>query len=142
MAAIKPIEQASDKWVRRASVAAPDYTAGVESPRTDWAEAATGADANFRAGVTAAATAGRYAAGVRKAGTERWKSGALKKGPGRFAEGVSIAKEDWSRGFAPYREAISALRLPPRGPAGSPANLQRVAAIATALRQLRERAGK
>lgn len=142
MAAIKGIDQSADKWTRRAAVAAPDYTAGVDNPRTDWADASVNADANYRAGVTAAAAAGRYSIGVRAAGSERWKSGALKKGPGRFSEGVAIAKDDWAKGFSPYREAISALKLPPRGPAGSPQNIQRVTAIATALRQLRERKGK
>lgn len=142
MAAIKPIDQSADKWTRRAAVAAPDYQTGVENPRTDWADASVGADANYRAGVTAAAAAGRYSAGVRTAGSERWKSNSLKKGPGRFSEGVALAKDDWAKGFSPYREAISALKLPPRGPAGSPQNLQRVSAIATALRQLRERKGK
>ncbi len=142
MANIKPLEQASDKWVRRASVAAPDYTAGVENPRQNWEEAASAADPNYRAGVTAAANRGAYAAGVRAAGSDKWKRGALQKGPARFAEGVAIAKDDWAKGFSPYREAIASVKLPPRGPAGSPQNLQRVAAIATALRQLRERRGK
>lgn len=142
MAAIKPLEQASDKWVRRAAVASPDYAQGVESPRQNWEEAAVAADSNYRAGVTAAANAGRFAAGVRAAGSEKWKRGALQKGPSRFTEGVTLAKDDWAKGFSPYREAIASIKLPPRGPAGSPANLQRVAAIATALRQLRERKGK
>lgn len=142
MAAIKSLEQSSDKWVRRASVASPDYAAGVENPRANWEESSVAADANYRAGVTAAASAGRFAAGVRAAGGDKWKRGALQKGPSRFTEGVSMAKDDWSKGFSPYREAISSIKLPPRGPAGSPQNLQRVSAIATALRQLRERKGK
>lgn len=141
MAAIKPLEQASDKWVRRASVASPDYTAGVQSPRRNWDEAAKAAEGNYKQGVTAAANAGRYGKGVAAAGLEKWKRGASQKGPSRFTEGVALAKDDWSKGFGPYREAISALTLPPRGPAGSPANLQRVASIAVALRQLKERKG-
>lgn len=142
MANIKNLDQSSDKWVRRASVAAPDYTAGIENPRASWEDSAVAADANYRAGVTAAANRGAFASGVRGAGNEKWKRGSLQKGPARFAEGVAIAKDDWARGFSPYREAIAAVKLPPRGPAGSPQNLQRVAAIATALRTLRERRGK
>lgn len=142
MANIKSIDQGSDKWVRRASVAGPDYQAGVANPRTSWAESAGKADSNYRAGVTAAASAGRYAAGVRAAGDEKWKRNSSLKGPGRFVEGVAIAKDDWARGFGPYHQAISSLALPARGPKGSPQNLQRVAAIATALRALRERTGK
>lgn len=142
MPPIKPLDQSSDKWVRRASVAAPDYSAGVENPRQNWEEAASNADTNYRAGVTAAANAGRFASGVRSAGNEKWRRGALQKGPSRFTEGVAIAKDDWAKGFSPYREAISSVKLPPRGPAGSPQNLQRVGVIATTLRQLRERKGK
>jgi len=142
MPAIKPLEQSSDKWVRRASVASPDYTAGVENPRQNWEESTIAADANYRAGVTAAASRGAFAAGVRAAGSDKWKRGALQKGPSRFTEGVTMAKDDWAKGFSPYREAISSIKLPARGPAGSPQNLQRVAVIATALRQLRERKGK
>lgn len=142
MAAIKPIDQASDKWVRRASVAGADYQQGVQNPRKPWAESAANAEGNYKAGVTAAANAGRYGAGVKNAGDEKWRQNALKKGPGRFAEGVAIGKDEWNRGFAPYHSAISSVTLPARGPKGSPQNIQRVAAIATALRTLKERVGK
>lgn len=137
MAAIKSIDQASDKWVRRASVAGPDYQSGVANPRRSWSEASTAAEDSYKSGVTQAATQGRYGKGVKAAGEGRWKENAIKKGPGRFAEGVSIAKDEWQKGFAPYHAAIGAIQLPPRGPAGDPKNLQRVAAVATALRQLK-----
>jgi hypothetical protein len=142
MAAIKPIEQSSDKWVRRASVAGGDYQQGVQNPRKSWASAASEAENNYKAGVVAAANAGRFGTGVKAAGDEKWRIAALKKGPGRFAEGVAIGKDEWNRGFAPYQAAIAAVTLPARGPKGSPANIQRVAAVATALRALKERAGK
>jgi hypothetical protein len=141
MAAIKPVEQSAAKWRNRSAVAGGDYQAGVTNPRTSWAGAAAAADANYRAGVTSAATSGRFAAGVRRAGDEKWRNNSLAKGPSRFAEGVALAVEDWQRGFQPYQAAIGALTLPARGPAGSPANLQRVTAVATALRQLKERSG-
>ena len=139
MAAIKPIEQATDKWVRRAGVAGPDYEAGVRNPRRGWAEASKAAEKNYQAGVTQAAARGAYGKGVSSAGEEKWKSNALKKGPGRFAEGVSIGRDEWAKGFAPYHAAIGAVTLPERGPKGDPKNLARVAAIATALRTLKTR---
>jgi hypothetical protein len=139
MAAIKPVEQSAEKWQRRAQVAGADYQNGVTNPRQSWAQAAAAADANYRQGVTAAATAGRFAAGVRKAGDERWRTNALAKGPARFAEGVTLAVGEWQRGFAPFQAAIASVALPPRGPAGSPQNLQRVAAVANLLRQVKER---
>lgn len=134
MANMKDIGQSADKWMRRAAVAGPDYQAGVSAPRRSWQEASSAADGNYKAAVMEAANAGRYKTGVAKAGDARWREGALQKGPSRFAEGVSLSVDGWQRGFAPYAEAIKRVALPARGPAGSPQNLQRVAAISNALR--------
>lgn len=142
MAAIKSIDQSSDKWVRRASVAGPDYQAGVTNPRMPWAASAIAGKMNWQTGVQGAITRDAFAKGVTKAGDEKWRSAAIRKGPGRFAEGVAIGKDEWSKGFAPYQSAISALVLPPRGAKGDPKNIERVRAVATALRTLREKAGK
>ena len=139
MAAIKELSDASDKWVRRASVAGPDYVKGITDPRRPWAESAIKADGTYRQAVTQAANQGRYARGIKSAGEEKWKRNALQKGPGRFAEGVAVAKNDWEEGFKPFREAIASLDLPPRGPKGSAQNIQRVTAIAQTLRQLFEK---
>ncbi len=141
MGAIKDISQAGDKWQRRAAVAQQDYANGVSNPRTPWATAAANADASYRAGVTAAAGAGRYAAGVRRAGDERWRTMSTQKGPARYAEGVQLAVGQWQSGFAPYHAAISSLTLPARGPTRSPANLQRVQAVVQALVAVKERSG-
>jgi hypothetical protein len=142
MAAIKGIEDSSQKWTRRAQVAGEDYRQGVANPRTPWDQASIAADSSYRQAVTQAAAAGRYASGVRKAGAEKWRTNATAKGPQRFAEGVQLSEGEWQRGFQPYQAAIGSLTLPPRGPVGSPQNLQRVTAVANALRQVRERTGK
>jgi len=142
MAAIKPIEQSSSKWVNRASIAGPDYLLGIQNPRKSWATGAAEGEANYKAGVTAAANAGRFGIGVKSVGDEKWRNGAIKKGPGRFAEGVAIGKDDWGKGFSPYQSAIAALALPSRGPKGSPQNIQRVSTLCTALRALKEKGGK
>lgn len=139
MANIKDISQSAEKWVRRASQAGPDFEAGIRNPRRAWAEATIEAAPNFKAGVQAAANAGLFEKGVRKAGNAKWQENAIAKGPGRFAEGVGLARDAWQAGFGPFQSAIAALNLPPRGPKGSPANLQRVAAVANALRALKLR---
>jgi hypothetical protein len=141
MAAIKPLEASAQKWTRRAQVAGEDYRAGVTNPRTPWDQASIAADSTYRQAVTQAATAGRYMGGIRKAGIERWRTNAVQKGPQRFAEGVQLAEGEWQRGFAPYQTAIGSLSLPARGPVGSPQNFQRVQAVATALRAVRDRTG-
>jgi hypothetical protein len=140
VANIKSLDQSGQKWVERAGVAGAAYTAGVQNPRTPWAAASAAGDANYRAGVTAAASSGAYARGIRAAGDTKWRENSIAKGPSRFAEGVSLARDAWAKGFGPYQSAIASLTLPARGPTGSPANLQRVAAVATALRALKGRA--
>ena len=135
MANIKDLTKSSDKWMRRAAVAGPDYESGIRNPRRPWAEASLGAEDNYKSGVVAAANAGRYGRGVKAAGNEKWQKNAIAKGPSRFAEGVALAQDAWETGFKPYQDAIRAITLPPRGPKGSPQNLQRVAAMANVLRK-------
>lgn len=138
---IKPIEQSADKWLRRATVAGPDYENGVSNPRVSWSQAASAAENNYKAGVAAAAAAGRYSGGIRRAGDTKWRNNAVAKGAVRFADGVRLATGEWQSGFAPFQSALSGLTLPPRGPAGSPQNLQRVQQVDTTLRQVKERMG-
>lgn len=142
MAAIKPIDQSSDKWVRRASVAGPDYLQGIQNPRRPWAASCKEGEGNYKAAVTAAAARGAYGAGIIRVGDEKWRQRAIIKGPGRFSEGVAIGKDDWQKGFAPYQAAIGAITLPPRGPKGDLRNMERTKVIFTTLRALKERAGK
>ncbi|GAI13894.1 unnamed protein product, partial [marine sediment metagenome] len=74
-----------------------------------------------------------FAKGVDRAGTAKWRDHALKKGPGRFAEGVYIAGPDYETGFKPYHDAISRVDLGPRFPKRDPRNLNRVKIIVDAL---------
>lgn len=134
MPAIKALDRIGEKWSRVTAAATSDYTAGVTNPRVDWADATAKADKNYASGVQAAVSAGRFAKGVRAAGTQKWQNAAQEKGTQRFASGVQLARSAYETGFAPYRTVIANLSLPARGPKGDPANIQRVAAVATALR--------
>jgi len=133
MPRVKSISSIAEKWARVTPARAADYRTGVENPTNDWAEEAIKAEDRYVRGVTEAANAGRYGKGVSSAGTAKWKHGASKKGPSRFAEGVAIARPDYEKGFAPFRDTIESTDLPPRGPKGDPANISRVTAIASAL---------
>src|SRR5262245_41251170 len=123
---VKPIGDVASKWGRRASSAGPEYEQGVRNPRGDWAAASTAAKAAWQQGVTAAAGRDAFAKGVTAAGNQRWQDKAISKGPARFADGVSKGEADYSKNVAPYLDAISRTDLPPRGPAGSEANLNRM----------------
>jgi len=133
MAEIRPLSMIRDKWTRVTPGRMEDYKIGIQNPRRDWAEEASAAKDTYKAGVDQAHAKDLYNKGVREAGTEKWKSRALKKGPGRFAEGVYIAGPDYEKGFAPYREAIAAVDIGPRFPKRDPRNIDRVRKIVEAL---------
>ena len=112
---------------------AEDYKLGIQSPRRDWEKSAVAAKDSHKAAMATAAAQDAFAKGVSKAGTGKWQSKALAKGPGRFAEGVMVGGDDYEKGFAPFRDEIEKTALPPRFPKRDPRNLARVSTITTAL---------
>ena len=133
MAQIKPLTDTSGKWGRRAGSAGPEYEQGVKNPKREWEASTKAAEVAYEQGVQAAI--GRKAFGKGVTGKQsRWQTKAAEVGSGRYGGGVQAAVQDYEQGFAPYHQTISSLSLPPRGAKGSPQNLQRVAAVANALR--------
>jgi len=133
MAEIKSLSAIRDKWTRVTPARTEDYKLGVKNPRRDWETETLAAEANWKAGVDAAAAKKLFPKGVKAAGTGKWQDRALTKGPGRFAEGVYIAGPDYEKGFAPYREAISRVDLGPKFPRRDPRNIERVKRVVEAL---------
>jgi len=133
MAEIKSLSAIKDKWTRVTPGRTTDYKLGIENPKRDWAATTVAAEANYALGVTQAQGKGLFKKGVERAGTKKWQKAALLKGPGRFAEGVTLAGNDYEAGFKPYHDVISRTELPPRFPKRDPRNLERVRKIVTAL---------
>lgn len=133
MAEIKSISAIREKWARVTPMRAEDYKLGVANPKRDWADETEAAKGNWKMGIDQAATKDLFAKGVRQAGTGKWRSAALEKGPGRFAEGVMLAESEYEKGFAPYHAAIERADLGPRFPRRDPRNLARVKAVVDAL---------
>lgn len=133
-AVVRPAQMVAEKWARRAGSAQQEYTDGVSSSTRSWEAAATAAEGAYKQGVADAANRGAFGQGVKRAGNESWKRKTLEKGGQRYAPGVQGATSDFQSRVAPFLDVISRTDLPARGPAGSQGNLQRVAAIATALR--------
>ena len=133
MAEIRSLTDIRDKWTRVTPGRTEDYKLGVRSPRRDWEDETIAAKDNWKAGIDAAAGKNLFAKGVAQAGTKKWQDKALKKGPGRFAEGVYIAGDDYQKGFQPYHDAIERVDLGPRFPRRDPRNIERVKAIVNAL---------
>lgn len=139
MAAIRSIDAIASKWATVTPGRVSDYQAGIESPRKDWATATAGAEDSYNAGVTAAIADKRFGKGVRAAGTEKWQKGAIEKGTQRWGPGVSMSEGAYASGFAPFRDAIERVNLPPRFARRDPRNLNRVKAIVDALIQATKR---
>lgn len=134
---VRPVAEAASKWKRRAEVATTDYTDGAANAGGRWATNAAAGNQNYVTGVTAAAQAGRFAKGVQKAGAGKYQRGITDKGAARYAPGVAAGDQDYQTGVAPYLTALASLDLPPRGPRGTASNINRVATVAKALRDLK-----
>lgn len=133
MAFIRSIEHISRKWAAVTPGRTEDYKAGVENPRRDWGVATVAAEGAYEAGVQQAIAKKRFGKGVKAAGSEAWQKGAIEKGTARWGPGVALAVDTYGRAFAPYRDAIERVTLPPRYARRDPRNLERVKAVVNAL---------
>lgn|SRR5574341_115105 len=138
MAAIRSASDISKKWAEVTPGRSTQYEQGVRNPVRDYAANAQAGSEAWKAGVQAAVARDGFKKGVAKVGTAKWQDRAIKLGPARFGPGVQAAQGDYESGFAPYREAIAGVALPPRGPRRSPQNLQRVNAMVTAISMRKE----
>lgn len=139
MAGVKSLDKIREKWKRVSAGAQAEYEAGVADPRKDWASATKAAEKAYDAGVQAAIAAKRFGKGVAKAGTAKWQSMALAKGPRRWAEGIALAEDAYATAFAPYHTALGAIVYPEKGARGDPRNIDRVAIVAKTLHALKIR---
>lgn len=135
---VKDLSASATKFQTRAQAAGPAYTAGVQSPKKPWAASAAAAAPTWAAGVQAAASNGRFAKGVNKAGDSKWSTNSAGKGSSRYTQGVSAAGPNWQNGFAPYAQVLGGLTLPPRGVKGDPNNNNIVLAISQALHKAKQ----
>jgi len=135
MTGIKPLNAIRKKWETNASSAQASeaYKQGVTSPRADWKDRTVASDDARKAGLVAADARNAFVKGVEEAGTSKWKERSLSLGPSRFSQGVKVTGDDYMKGFSPFHAVIAGLSLPPRGPKGSPDNIERVKVIAEAL---------
>jgi len=138
---IKSIGAIAEKWGRVTPLRSRDYLDGVQTTRRDWATNTAAASENYEMGVLAAIQDRRFERGVDKAGTQKWRKNTIEKGGTRWGQGVRMSEPEYATGFAPYRDELEAIDLPPRGPRGDPRNIERVRIIAERLHALKLRIG-
>jgi len=134
---IKALADIVGKWTARVAISAPEYEAGVRSPKRDWAGSAMGANDSWKAGVQDAIARNAFFAGVRAAGTPKWQERTLTIGVPRWIPGVAAAGPQYEKGFAPFHSALAALALPMRYARGDARNYERVKKIGDALHKIR-----
>ena len=135
MVETKPIEDVVSKWTGRARVSEPDYRKGVTRAK-DWQGKTAAAADRYAAGVTAAIGENRFQKGVADTSTEEWRSKTTAKAP-RWSDGIGKAEGDFRKGIGEVLSTIQGVTLTERGPAGSPANYDRVRQIGEALHGLK-----
>lgn len=133
MAFIRSIDSIAKKWAEVTPMRAADYAAGIANPRRSWAQATKNAEDAYESGLQKSMARKSFGKGVAKAGDEKWARKASSRGVANWGPGVADAQGDYLAGFAPYREAIAACKLPPRYARRDPRNLARVKAIVDAL---------
>lgn len=134
MPKIRSIDAITRKWHDVTPMRADEYVKGVQSPKEDWKTKTLSAAKNWELGISGAVANKSFDKGVGKSSTGRWQEKAVRKGGVRFGPGVQEAAADFNRGFGPYRDVIANTTLPPRYPKGDPRNIERVRAMAKALR--------
>lgn len=134
---IKTAQQIARKWAEVTPARARQWEEEIQAtPTEEYSAPAIAAAPIWEQGVMEAAARGGYAKGIAEK-AEKWKRKSLAVGPGRFGPGVRAAEQDQAQGFAPFRDVIAALTLPPRGPRGAPGNFDRVRVVGEALHNRR-----
>lgn len=131
---VKDAAASAQKFVTNAGMATTAYTNGVANAGPTWAANTKAAADTWAQGVQAAAANGRFGAGIDQDAQNKFQTRASGAGSQRYAPGVQAAGPAWQTGTAPFLATIASLNLPPRQPKGSPANNQRSAMVAAALR--------
>ncbi len=131
---IRDAAASAKKFTTNASAAQSTYGAAVANAGPSWAAATKAAADTYAQGVQQAIAQGRFANGVNQRSQDKFQTRASGVGPGRYGTGVTNAGDSWATGTQPYLNVLANLNLPARGVKGSPQNIQRVSAVADALR--------
>ncbi len=139
MAGIRSLAFIVEKYRRVTPGKAKEFEEGLKAPKEQWEAETIASEEAWEAGITDAIARGAFAGGVAAAGQAHYVDMAVRKGAPRFRQGVEIGLPRYQKNFAPFRDVIAGVDLPPRRAKGDPGNLERVAVIAAALHEERRR---
>lgn len=98
----------TSKYEKRATIARPEYEAGVKNPKRDPIEAAIAQKETMVAKLTEVLAGNKWENALRFVGQSGWQKAALEKGASRYPEGIraGIGKvKDFVGKFTPHLEA-------------------------------------
>ncbi len=135
--AIRNPETATKNWQNRTAAAADFYVSQVQNAAWKVYAASPTAETNFATAMQQAITNKSRLNGVNATSDEVWKNDVAVVGSQRFPTGVSAAAPKMAAVMNQLIPAIDAIRkgLPPRGIAGSQANITRVTNFINAMHQ-------
>ena len=136
---MKTASQVGPKWASRAGSAGFDYAKGASETTKDQAASAIAAKGIYQQALTESFGRDAFAKGLQRSGKQGWLSGVTQKGVNNYTTGVtavgSLSKYTTNSGrFDSARNVASGMA---GGPKGSPQNLQKVAAVVSALRAVK-----
>jgi len=134
---MKPLDQSKAKWRNNSSNAQEAYASGAEAAGPEWQAKTIAAESTYQQAITSPGVPKRFAAGVRKAGAEKYTRRIRLLGASRYATGVAEGEDEWERGFAPYAAVIQGITLSARRPRGDPQTLRRVEEVSRKLNATR-----
>ena len=120
------VQEAGKRLAAAGFAFADRYSRGVQGKGSDWQRGASGAAANFQAGVQKALADGAFQKGVQKAGANRYDEGVRVKGAQNWPSGMQLAENRYQEGVQPFTGLWDAALPTPRGARGSAANLSRM----------------
>jgi hypothetical protein len=140
-----PTDAMKKAYTSAAATAGTAYKAGIDQVQ-GWLAAASSdaSEANWKAGVIAAANENRRASGLKtKTSDVVWKMMCSAKGVNRIGTGMTAAADKQSANYAPYAAALAALELQDKTPGDPLGNLQRNAGrvVATLVNVKRQKEG-
>lgn len=115
MVKVKPLEVVKKNYSDAANIAAERYKEGI-SQTSGWKEKATSSEAEelWKAKMQEAIAAERRRKALERVSESEWKEAAVKKGYSRIGQGMRAAVDKHAKNWAPYKEALEAVSLPPR----------------------------
>jgi hypothetical protein len=127
------------RWAEGASAASSRYGEGARETTKDQASAAIAAAPLYQQGITESIAQGRYQKGLGKSGKAGWLRGVEEKGAANYGVGVTSpsAVQRYTSESGRFDGARNAASAMPRGPKGSPQNLQRVATVVNGMRAIK-----